>query len=1278
MPKIGAFTGADLASGDSQYVMFRGDGSAVLASRNLMPNPDFSEFGPQGEPEGWTLDCADRPDGWEVYIRRLTRIDAQGRHVQLPETNFAKQNIATLPLSRASYTQAEPLMPGAPPPEPNRQARIPAPSDAPRVEVVRRQGIEGFAAGDYLVGVAWIVDGKPKTSMRITTSSPMKRITLAQGQGIRVYLPEEAPEGLVGAAIVLSARNGGQNTATIQDRVDLRRQYPESVVLTGPYRRGRTRITPAEGRTRTPYESLPEPRVWFERANANLSAMNVRLSYRIRYKAGTTASQRVRAVSVSAAEDRVLCWRPPEGVLRDAEEWIPEFTGKDGNWYTLPARSPRKEARLFTNDTGKGERRTAEVNGKKVTYYVGGWKNAEDERPSRTERKREDDAFVPGPDALPMDPEPAGMVRLPPGRYAVRTAFSVDGPGEKDEIGPPSAPTVVTLPDSGLENNQPPSGTTDYMIRVFRPGVQNVDNAEFSEKYGDIDLDWEDTPNPGVTTGTDDGIFWINDTSNATASADVRSSARFPINPQRTYYLRLRVNITRWTSGWARIALRFFAEDNTFITGYTVWKDSTPGGRFVEVRVGPQDSPAECEIPQNAAKARLVFQVHGQTDNPRNLRYEVSHVGLFTGGKVRKRLPVDFGLRNDRDEPDKRSDGAERPVDPYPAGAYCRVVQNPDDPPRVWGPTLLNAVSFDAGVPSYVQLWTSGGATATVSPYAGIANDQGLLIQKSAGSAAGGADARIQYSNRTQISRACAWRMKQYSDTEPAPGPSLVLLTIFGSGGVELARLRYEPRSEILKLQGYNGTDANGQPLYVTVDVAKDISVPFALAAEVWVRGVGTSNGVVEVNAVHGSKPLTRTVISDLNWGGVASVTNAASGGRNLPASATLRLIHDDIIDTADGIGDTDPLPTNYVEYYGPPGTPPSSDFFARFERIPVRPNRTYVLSAYLGCENVPQKTEVLRTAFVDRSGRVLQLNEPLAVLRGDRPWRRYFRSFSCPDEEAAYLVCVGGTVGEGFLRMGAAQLEENVLSPWTNANATSGYLTVAFDTYLPGESPLTGAGIEKEDRWLRLGVIANHDYDANGNRLTDVTLQVRAADTKAGLASAPWRSSLSQLLANEGRRRYVEIRANLSTNDATVSPEVRGLYLYVLRRLPVLLRPDASEFFEGAALAPLPPALPRPLMAERQYATGRTLTVSMQRGEAPLWLSGLYAEFYDPEAVEEFVALQEYEDGFVIEDPEREVRYRVRIGGVYPRPSPDDADRYFSFIAEDFDAQIETVEELR
>ena len=52
---------------------------------------------------------------------------------------------------------------------------------------------------------------------------------------------------------------------------------------------------------------------------------------------------------------------------------------------------------------------------------------------------------------------------------------------------------------------------------------------------------------------------------------------------------------------------------------------------------------------------------------------------------------------------------------------------------------------------------------------------------------------------------------------------------------------------------------------------------------------------------------------------------------------------------------------------------------------------------------------------------------------------------------------------------------------------------------------------------------------------------------------------------------RYLEIRADLSTDDPNVSPELSALYAEAEPAVPTLLRPDGTEFSGGVIVDGLP-----------------------------------------------------------------------------------------------------------
>ena len=376
-------------------------------------------------------------------------------------------------------------------------------------------------------------------------------------------------------------------------------------------------------------------------------------------------------------------------------------------------------------------------------------------------------------------------------------------------------------------------------------------------------------------------------------------------------------------------------------------------------------------------------------------------------------------------------------------------------------------------------------------------------------------------------------------------------------------------------------------------------------------------------------------------------------------------------------------IPGGYVEYWAPPGTPPSPENFMRGMRKPVGPNEDRVLSAHVGCEEVNDfPALLLPTVVKDAAGKVLLKNPPLATLSGDVVWMRRHLAYRTPPN-VAYLEFVGGSVGDGLIRAIGFQDERDpgngLPTPFTNAHPLSGFLTVALDTDVPGK-PVALAP-RKTAAWIRAGAVITHASDDAGNRVTAAVLSYRAADAAAGLNAAPWRPSLAAVLANGGTRRFLEVRVELSTTDATKSPEVREIFLDLKREDPVLLRPDGSEFLGGARVDNLGVPQRQDGVILREYADGSRGREAL--GERPpRVLKGFTIECFTDEAAEESRELQRGESGDpVIEDWYR--RYGVAFFGAdldpdlsgYMPTQENGRDGYWRHTAEVEEAEL-TAEE--
>lgn len=1192
-----AFTAAELLSGPHENVMSDPEGKVVLASGSIMPNPDLSDFDERGRLEFWTLDAPDRPDGYHDYARQLTTISPAGLHVALRDTRLARQNGAKISLERPYRSYPFRISAGAPLPEIGKRARIAPPAGAPRVRVVSANGAEGFPAGRVPLSYAGIVGDNPIQSMRITNAAPVTYLDVSQGNVIDIYLSGiEVPENWTGIAWLAGPPGTGNTQLSIQDRMDIRRGMPNEVRTLTQFRRGRTVVGTTANSTANPSGTHGPPRRFFEPSRLNLKPLKTTLSYRLVFDGGVSASQGELEVEITAErKGEALAWKPPKSVAgKGVRAWIPEFTGDDGNVYTLTSAA-----------SGIPLNRAAEIHTNSVNPK--NWKG--EDKPRKIGRSETDTAAIKGPDVPLQDPVARGAVRAAPGSYSWRQTFAVGG----EESGPGPV-EVLTLRDAGLAGGGPASGVSDQMFKVYRPTLQTIANARFTERSpnGEIETDWETPAVPGVSVSTLDGVLIVDDTSGAASGADVRISDPIPVDPAKLFPVRFRLEMTRRSGGMVYAMLRFRDANGAIIQSPSVFeKMGTLDTEWVNEIVGPRGSKAGFYFPPGTKTLQLIFHNFGEAGSPRNMAYRVSHIGRALHPK---RWPLSEDLSNDRDIEDRRSPATENEKLPYPDGPYCRVVMDPTDGPRSLEGTKLDELDFEGGpsalLPAGFTLVPTN-MTATVDPQAAISGLYGLALSKSAGGS-GSAYVAKSYAGRTSLGWLAAFRLPE----PPATGAQ-TLLEVRNGAGASLARVTRTALG-VLTLFAKNG---GGE---TSVVIASNAYAGNRLRLEIVPTGLGTANGRVELNWSRNGRRMPQGVISSLAWSS-ETMGEARAGIIGVPSADTCTVHLDDVKATASGEAEGAPLDTNYAEYWAPPGTPYSNENFMSGMRVPVLPERDMVLSAYLGTENVERAASPLVTVFTDEVGNVLARNASLAPnLIGDNPWDRHWLVLHSPPG-TAYLQFAGGPVADGLIRAAAFNLTYGTygtgLLPWTNRNAPSGFFDVTFDTSVPGGSLLWI--MDWRERWLRLRAVATQPLDEAGAALTTVSQEIRAASSKAGLATVPWRSSLDELMANEGIQTWAEVRTTLATTDITKSPEVRSVFIEAVGVEPMLLREDGSEFPSGCLIRNMPAPAPPDTDVTTEYADGGVGYEDIGRGDAPETIGPFEIECYRDSAAREIQGLR-------------------------------------------------------
>lgn len=713
MPIVGATTFADFAAASAQQntrVRFRADGTSPrieLASRNLLSNPDLrdlltdtdaaGENAESGAAEGVTLSAAGAPAGWGVLMRRLDDPNAPAR--------ITRQTLDELPMRRDFYDQTGPLVEGPEPVDVTKRARI-APPFRPRVELLAR-GREGYAAGAHGLSYAWIVGPRPGRTARLTAPAPLVYVTLLEGEGMDVILPETFPEGATGIAILKTDAQATEAAAAtaplwVQRRLSIKRGMPPSYKLTGPMRKEER--APRANKTYVgAYNQWGPPDFLFARAVSNLPAMTTRLSYQFLTDFGWSASQGLtRVIDIKSVRrgEKLVWW--PRRLPPGTKAWRPIFQAKDGLYYALAARRPREGAEIRANEPGE--------------FTDGG---TAEQVPRGRFAEEEDQTGLPSPDAALEAPRIVLVPAIDPGKYAVRAVLY----DSDDRETASSEPVIVDVP-------------AGYYPRVHRPpGGNMIPNAArvSLDRISALPDGWSF---PGATPGLDvdpgGGGNWVivTDASGAAVDEDVAltpsSDLDFSVNESGRRAIRVVADVTRRVSGGVRVLMRFWdgwSDTATYLGQEVIGESASPGRRAFRKALQKSGSALGADItaPAGAVRARLVVRMIGADAayGVRNLDVNLTSFGMLKGFAA----PPRHAWNRSPVVDDELEDDA------YPAGGACVLVENPLSRHADLAGVNLNAVDYygPAGTPKSAEYFLTGyrtpvreNQTYTLSAYVGF------------------------------------------------------------------------------------------------------------------------------------------------------------------------------------------------------------------------------------------------------------------------------------------------------------------------------------------------------------------------------------------------------------------------------------------------------------------------------------------------------------------------------------------------------------------------------
>jgi hypothetical protein len=255
-------------------------------------------------------------------------------------------------------------------------------------------------------------------------------------------------------------------------------------------------------------------------------------------------------------------------------------------------------------------------------------------------------------------------------------------------------------------------------------------------------------------------------------------------------------------------------------------------------------------------------------------------------------------------------------------------------------------------------------------------------------------------------------------------------------------------------------------------------------------------------------------------------------------------------------------LPGNYIEYYGPRGTPRNALYGPTGLRLPVKEFQDYALGVNVWYHDMSLGSNLFQFRAMDSNHNVLQTFTPLVpdFENGyERRWERYTQVIHTP-QETAYIEFYGNNLGQGLLKIHGLQVEEgDEATPFNMDMERSGNFSVYFSN--------AQDQVELDDPAAEVGRVKKlRNVSVAGTDTPDVSYiaRYRSADTFEELDEETLNFDFADL---DTTKSITEVRVDMSSTMDDQTPEIRQIALDVERPYSQLLRGDATEY-RGGTLA--------------------------------------------------------------------------------------------------------------
>ena len=257
----------------------------------------------------------------------------------------------------------------------------------------------------------------------------------------------------------------------------------------------------------------------------------------------------------------------------------------------------------------------------------------------------------------------------------------------------------------------------------------------------------------------------------------------------------------------------------------------------------------------------------------------------------------------------------------------------------------------------------------------------------------------------------------------------------------------------------------------------------------------------------------------------------------------------------------------NAFIYFGPYGTPQSTEYGIMGMPTPVKGGTTKRYSLYVTHQGVSAATNAFKVVCRDRYGRVVaDYGYMVPSALGSIAPTRFSKTLTIPPEGVMVEIAEGG-LGDGFWRVMAPMLKDGAAdATWTDAYSLSGNRSWIFDTGVPGVAEDSVqeflCAIQQYVHGLTTAIDGSEATD------TDYAGTLVSTTYQASSRKDPYYWSAVKTdptLLPPGR--YLRVTVSLTTGSTSLSPYVSQAGVRALRPYGVLLREDGTEFPNGGCI---------------------------------------------------------------------------------------------------------------